>query len=83
MTTGTLALHRPQSVAREGNPVIIKRLVRGLCPSGIDCPRVYELADGRLAIQGDKASPVLLAELGLPEGETLTIVPASLLPEVQ
>lgn len=60
---------------------IVSKL-RDACPNGIDCPRVYELDDGRLAIQGDQADPDLLAALGLPEHETLVVVPRSLLPEV-
>lgn len=60
----------------------IVNTLRGACPNGIDCPRVYELDDGRLAIQGDRAEPDLLAHLGLPMHETVVIVPRSLLPEV-
>jgi hypothetical protein len=60
----------------------IVRTLRDSCPNGIDCPRVHELDDGRLAIQGDRADPKLLAALGLPAHETLVIVPRSLLPEV-
>ncbi len=56
--------------------------LREACPNGIDCPRVYELDDGRLAVQGDRAAPELLAELGLPAHETLVVVPRALFPEV-
>lgn len=56
--------------------------LRGACPNGVDCPSVYELDDGRLVIQGDKADRDLLATLGIPEHETLVVVPRSLLPEV-
>lgn len=60
----------------------VRKMLRDGCPNGIDCPRVYELDDGRLAVQGDRADADLLAELGLPAHETLVIVPRSLLPEV-
>lgn len=56
--------------------------LREACPNGIDCPRVFELEDGRLAVQGDRATPELLAELGLPAHETLVVVPRSLLPGI-
>jgi hypothetical protein len=60
----------------------VRKMLRDGCPNGIDCPRVYELDDGRLAIQGDRADAALLAELGLPAHETMVIVPRSLLPEM-
>jgi hypothetical protein len=60
----------------------ISRLLRNDCPNVFDCPKVYELSDGRLAIQGDRADPELLASLNLPPHETMVIVPRSLLPEV-
>ena len=52
------------------------------CNGGHDCPTIYELADGRIAIQGDKADPALLAEAGVPAHESVVIVPRSFLPEV-
>lgn len=61
---------------------MIDRLLRGECSNGLDCPRVYELADGRLAVQGDPADAGLLAEAGVPAHESMIIVPRSLLPEV-
>jgi hypothetical protein len=61
----------------------ITKLLRGAeCHNGVDCPRVYELSDGRLAIQGDPADAALLAEAGVPAHESVVIVPRSLLPEV-
>ena len=60
----------------------VRKMLRNACPDGINCPRVYELDDGRLAIQGNRADTALLAELGLPAHETLVVVPRSLLPEV-
>jgi hypothetical protein len=60
----------------------VRKMLRDSCPDGINCPRVYELDDGRLAIQGDRTDAGLLTELGLPAHETLVIVPRSLLPEV-
>ena len=60
----------------------VGKLLRNSCPNGIDRPRIYELDDGRLAIQGDRADAALLAEFGLPAHETMVIVPRSLLPEV-
>lgn len=60
----------------------ITRLLRTACPNVYDCPKIYLLADGRLAVQGDKAAPELLESLGLPEHETVVIVPRTLLPEV-
>ena len=60
----------------------ITRTLAEVCPYGFDCPRVYELEDGRLAVQGDKADSALLAELGLPAHETLVIVPRNLFSEV-
>jgi hypothetical protein len=53
--------------------------LRDSCPNGIDCPKIYELDDGRLAVQGDRADPELLARLGLPAHETVVVVPRSLL----
>jgi hypothetical protein len=61
---------------------IVKQLRGNDCQNGIDCPRIYELSDGRLAVQGDKADAALLAEAGVPAHETVVIVPRSLLPEV-
>ena len=43
--------------------------------SGINCPKVYELADGRLAVRGDMADAALLAEAGVPDHESVVIVP--------
>jgi hypothetical protein len=60
----------------------VRKVLRNRCPNGIDCPKVLELDDGRLAIQGDRADAALLAELGIPAHETLVIVPRDLLPEV-
>jgi hypothetical protein len=59
--------------------VKIKRHVRGSCPNRLTCPNVYELEDGRFVVQGDKATPELLAELGVPAHETLVVVPANLI----
>lgn len=58
------------------------RILRDTCPNGDDCPRIHELDDGRLAVQGDKAEPDLLTQLAIPATETLSIVPRELLPEV-
>ena len=77
--TVTLA---PAVPTTEGEPVKVEKLLRNSCTNGIDCPRIYELDDGRLAVQGDRADAALLAELGLPAHETMVIVPRSLLPEV-
>jgi hypothetical protein len=62
--------------------VKIRKLLRNSCTNGIDCPKIYELDNDRLAIQGDRADEALLAEVGLPAHETMVIVPRSLLPEV-
>jgi hypothetical protein len=63
---------------------LIKSVLRGVndCLNGKTCPAVYELADGRLAVQGEFASPDLLAEAGVPPHETIVIIPRSLIPEV-
>ena len=61
---------------------IAKRLRGNDCHNGIDCPRIYELSDGRLAVQGDRADAALLAEAGVPAHETVVVVPRWLLPEV-
>lgn len=60
----------------------VRKLLRNSCTNGIDCPKIYELDDDRLAVQGDRANAALLAELGLPAHETMVVVPRSLLPEV-
>jgi hypothetical protein len=60
----------------------IKHVLRDLCPNIVSCPKLYELEDGRLAIQGDVADKELLAALGVPAHETLVIVPRALFPEV-
>lgn len=61
----------------------IRNLLRtSSCHDGINCPKVYELADGRLAVQGDKADAALLAEAGVPDHEAMVIVPRDFLPEV-
>lgn len=61
---------------------IRKTLRTTACHDGINCPTIYELADGRLAVQGDKADAALLAEAGVPANESVVIVPRSFLPEV-
>ena len=61
---------------------ITKLLRKAECHDGIDCPAIYELSDGRLAVQGDKADAALLAEAGVPAHESVVIVPRSFLPEV-
>ena len=51
------------------------------CTDG-PCPRVDATTDpARLAIQGYKPSPEELAAMGLPEGETVVLVPPGLLAE--
>ena len=60
----------------------IKRLLADACPNMLTCPRIYELQDGRLFVQGDKAPAELLEELGVPGHETLVVVPAHLIKEV-
>jgi hypothetical protein len=65
-----------------GDPVKIRRLLRSTCPNRLTCPNIYELEDGRLLVQGDKATPELLAELGVPAHETLVVVPRALIPGV-
>lgn len=61
----------------------IVRKLRDSCPNGIDCPRVYELEDGRVIVQGDRITDAgILAKLGLPEHETAVVVPRSLFKEV-
>lgn len=63
--------------------MLIKKMLRKFaCHDGINCPTIYELADGRIAIQGDKATAALLAEAGVPTHESVVIVPRSFLPEV-
>jgi hypothetical protein len=62
--------------------VKIRKLLRNSCHDGLNCPKIYELSDGRLAVQGDKADAALLAEAGVPAHETVVIVPRSLIPEV-
>ncbi len=57
----------------------VRKMLRDSCPDGINCPRIYELDDGRLAVQGDRAAAAVLTELDLPADETLAIVPRSLL----
>jgi hypothetical protein len=59
--------------------VKIKRLVTDLCPNRLTCPRIYELEDGRFVVQGDKARPELLSQLGVPAHETLVVVPPELI----
>lgn len=58
----------------------IVKTLRNACPNGIDCPKIYELDDGRLAIQGDRADAALLADL--PPHESMVVIPRRLLPEV-
>lgn len=60
---------------------MINKLLRSDCLNGLDCPKVYELSDGRLAVQGDPADAALLAEAGVPAHESMVIVPRALLPE--
>lgn len=61
----------------------IQRLLRtSSCQDGINCPKVFELADGRLAVQGDRADTALLAEAGVPAHESMVIEPRLLLAEV-
>lgn len=60
---------------------MIKKLLRSDCNNGLDCPKVYELSDGRLAVQGDPADAALLAEAGVPAHESMVIVSRALLPE--
>jgi len=60
----------------------IKKL-RDACPNGIDCPRIYEIDDDTLIVQGSLVTdPTILGQLGLPEHETAIRVPRSLLPEI-
>jgi hypothetical protein len=63
---------------------MIKGVLRGVndCLNGKTCPAVYELTDGRLAVQGAFADAALLAEAGVPSHETIVIIPRSLLPGV-
>lgn len=68
---------RPEGIA------MIRNVLRTTdCSGNHDCPTIYELADGRLAVQGDKADAALLAEAGVPDHESVVIVPRSFLPEV-
>jgi hypothetical protein len=47
---------------------------------GSDCPKVYETDRGSYIVQGDVVNDAgVLAELGLPEGETAVEVPRSVL----
>ena len=61
---------------------MIDKLLRSDCPHGFDCPKVYRLSDGRLAVQGDPADAALLAEAGVPAHENMVIVSAALFPEL-
>jgi hypothetical protein len=56
--------------------MMITRLIANDCPQGFDCPRVYELGDGRLVVQGATVtSSSILEELELEEGESAVVIP--------
>jgi hypothetical protein len=59
--------------------MLITRKLADDCPNGLDCPRIFELEDGRLLVQGATVTdPDLLLELGLTESEAAVVVPPSL-----
>lgn len=55
------------------------RKIAGSCNDG-PCPAIHETTEGEtLAVQGYIPGPEELAAMGLPEGETVVLVPRSLL----
>lgn len=56
---------------------------RESCSTGKTCPRAGRTDRGTKLVQGYPITdPARLTELGVPEGEMIVEVPASLLPEV-
>ena len=55
---------------------------RNSCSSGKTCPRVGSSSRGTKLVQGYPLSAEEAARLGVPEGEIVVEVPATLLPEV-
>lgn len=54
----------------------IARLIANKCPQGFDCPRVYELEDGRLVVQGATVtSPSILDQLDVDRDESAVVIP--------
>ncbi|WP_018654033.1 hypothetical protein [Actinomadura flavalba] len=65
------------TLARERKLRAVK--IGGTCEGGT-CPTLWRLEDGRVAVQGFAATdPELLAQLDLPAGESVVIVPPALL----
>lgn len=59
------------------------RVLRDYCTNGLDCPKIYELDDGRRAVRGDKPDAPTLTGIGpLPDHENVVVVPNALLPAV-
>lgn len=53
--------------------------IAGTCDGG-PCPTLWLLDDGRIAVQGFATTdPELLAQLDMPENETVAIVPPELI----
>jgi hypothetical protein len=76
------SIRHSDDTATMGAHMKIARQLRGECNNGLDCPKVYELTDGRFAVQGEPANPSLLVEAGVPDHETMVVVPRWLLPEL-
>jgi hypothetical protein len=64
----------------------ITRVLRGNCPSGIDCDRIFDTSGPDFVVQGRIVTdPAVLAALGLeppPPGEAYVLIARQMVPEL-